>query len=52
MVALSGYGQRSDRDRAIAAGFDEYLVKPVSVEQIKRLFARVTPQSERRSSGE
>jgi len=28
-VALSGYGHASDRERAIAAGFDRYLVKPV-----------------------
>ena len=28
-VALSGYGQPSDRARALAAGFDRYLVKPV-----------------------
>ena len=29
IVALSGYGQRSDRERATQAGFDDYLVKPV-----------------------
>ena len=29
-VALSGYGQPSDRERAMAAGFDRYLVKPVA----------------------
>ena len=29
MIAISGYGQESDRDRALAAGFDHYLVKPV-----------------------
>jgi PAS domain S-box-containing protein len=29
IVALSGYGQQADRDRAAAAGFDHYLVKPV-----------------------
>jgi len=28
-VALSGYGQPSDRERALQAGFDRYLVKPV-----------------------
>jgi len=28
-VALSGYGHANDRERAIAAGFDRYLVKPV-----------------------
>ncbi|MCC6073397.1 ATP-binding protein [Massilia sp. GCM10020059] len=29
-IALSGYGQEEDRARAIEAGFDAYLVKPVS----------------------
>ncbi|MGH8138927.1 MAG: ATP-binding protein [Steroidobacteraceae bacterium] len=29
IVALSGYGQPADRERAAQAGFDEYLVKPV-----------------------
>jgi PAS domain S-box-containing protein len=29
IVALSGYGQQTDRDRAAQAGFDDYLVKPV-----------------------
>lgn len=28
-IALSGYGQVEDRNRAIAAGFNEYCVKPV-----------------------
>jgi CheY-like chemotaxis protein/two-component sensor histidine kinase len=31
LVALTGYGQESDRERAMAAGFDGYLVKPVSL---------------------
>jgi PAS domain S-box-containing protein len=29
IVALSGYGQQADRDKASLAGFDHYLVKPV-----------------------
>jgi PAS domain S-box-containing protein len=29
IVALSGYGQQADRERAVQAGFDDYLVKPV-----------------------
>jgi signal transduction histidine kinase/ActR/RegA family two-component response regulator len=30
LVALTGYGQRESRSRALDAGFDEYLTKPVS----------------------
>jgi CheY-like chemotaxis protein len=29
IVALSGYGQQADRERATRAGFDDYLVKPI-----------------------
>ena len=29
LVALTGYGQREDRDAAQRAGFDAHLVKPV-----------------------
>jgi CheY-like chemotaxis protein len=29
IVALSGYGQQADREKAARAGFDDYLVKPV-----------------------
>ncbi|GAB3448264.1 ATP-binding protein [Massilia solisilvae] len=33
-VALSGYCQAEDRSRALAAGFDEYCVKPVNTEAL------------------
>ncbi len=36
LVALSGYGQPSDRARARDAGFDDYLVKPVSLASVER----------------
>lgn len=29
MVAMTGYGQPSDRERAASAGFDDHLLKPV-----------------------
>jgi CheY-like chemotaxis protein len=31
LVALTGYGQESDRERSHAAGFDAHLVKPVDI---------------------
>jgi two-component system CheB/CheR fusion protein len=34
LVALTGYGQPGDRDKAIAAGFDEHLVKPVDLDRL------------------
>jgi two-component system, sensor histidine kinase len=40
-VALSGYGQAEDRARALAAGFDEYLVKPVRPDALLALIANL-----------
>jgi signal transduction histidine kinase len=34
LVALTGYGQPEDRERARAAGFDDFLVKPVDAERL------------------
>ena len=31
LVAMSGYGQVADRERALAAGFDLHLTKPISM---------------------
>ncbi|MEJ7808668.1 MAG: ATP-binding protein [Telluria sp.] len=31
LIALTGYGQQSDRERAMDAGFDAHLVKPVDM---------------------
>jgi signal transduction histidine kinase/ActR/RegA family two-component response regulator len=39
MIALTGYGQPEDRVRALAAGFDHHLTKPVDVEALLRLIA-------------
>jgi len=34
LIALTGYGQREDRARSVAAGFDAHLVKPVKIEAL------------------
>ncbi len=39
IVAMTGFGQQRDRDRSQAAGFDSHLVKPVSLENLRRLLA-------------
>lgn len=38
LVAVTGYGQKEDRDRALASGFDDHLVKPVTPESLKSVF--------------
>jgi CheY-like chemotaxis protein len=39
LVAITGYGQDGDRSCALAAGFDEHIVKPVTIEVIQRALA-------------
>lgn len=39
LVALTGYGQATDRLTAVNAGFDEHVVKPVRSEHLIRLLA-------------
>ncbi|WP_052231212.1 response regulator [Burkholderia glumae] len=41
LIALTGYGQESDRQRTRAAGFDHHLVKPATLEDIERAIATV-----------
>ncbi|MBI5718835.1 MAG: response regulator [Burkholderiales bacterium] len=36
LVALTGYGQREDREAALRAGFDEHFVKPADVGALLR----------------
>lgn len=38
-VVLSGYDRPEDRERALAAGFDAHLVKPMSFERLTALLA-------------
>jgi signal transduction histidine kinase len=41
LIAMTGYGRQQDRDAAKAAGFDDYLVKPVNTMQLTQLLAEV-----------
>jgi CheY-like chemotaxis protein len=36
LIALTGYGQPEDRERALESGFDEHITKPVHPEELKR----------------
>ena len=36
-MALTGYGTQEDRKRALAAGFDEHLAKPVEPDALDAL---------------
>lgn len=45
LVALTGFGQRTDRDRAREAGFDEHLTKPIGTGDIEALVQRVSARA-------
>lgn len=45
LVAVTGYGQASDRQRAFEAGFDEHVVKPVDLDALAALLAQVQASS-------
>ena len=39
LIALTGYGQATDRARALQAGFDVHLLKPVDPVELRQLLA-------------
>jgi PAS domain S-box-containing protein len=41
VVAVTGYGQPSDRERALEAGFDDHLVKPVDPDTLLARIAKL-----------
>ncbi len=48
LVALTGYGQESDKQRSRDAGFDHHLVKPVNLDGIQSVLA--APSTRARST--
>lgn len=42
LIAITGWGLPNDRAQAMAAGFDDHLVKPVDPELIRSLLASIT----------
>jgi PAS domain S-box-containing protein len=42
LIALTGYAQPDDRERALAAGFDDHLTKPVDMQILERVMAGLT----------
>ena len=41
LVALTGYAEESDRRASAEAGFHEHLVKPVDIDVLRRLLAKL-----------
>ena len=46
LIALTGYGQESDRQKSREAGFDHHLVKPVDLLMLESVVAESTQQPE------
>jgi len=46
LVAVTGWGQQEDRRRAMEAGFDHHLTKPVEMATLMELLAALTTASE------
>ncbi len=40
LIALTGYGHSDDKARALAAGFDAHLAKPVDLGALERMLAQ------------
>jgi CheY-like chemotaxis protein len=41
LIALTGYGQEQDRERSTQAGFDAHLVKPVEIDYLDEVIAKL-----------
>jgi signal transduction histidine kinase/CheY-like chemotaxis protein len=50
LIAATGWGQKEDKVRAAAAGFDHHLTKPVAPEALQGLLAEFTERLEMRRS--
>jgi two-component system CheB/CheR fusion protein len=44
LIAVTGYGRPEDRDRALAAGFNRHLTKPVHIDQLREILDEVAAQ--------
>lgn len=42
LIALTGYSQPSDQEKALASGFDAHLSKPVDFERLRQLLAMLS----------
>ena len=45
LVAMTGYGQDSDRQRSKEAGFDHYLIKPPDFNKLQQILATVSEKT-------
>jgi CheY-like chemotaxis protein len=46
LIALTGWGQEEDKRRAMEAGFDNHLTKPVEAAALEKLLGAIQPMSQ------
>jgi CheY-like chemotaxis protein len=51
LIAITGYGQDADRERALAAGFDAHLVKPFGYAQLMEVLQGLERDNARNVGG-
>jgi signal transduction histidine kinase/CheY-like chemotaxis protein len=50
LIAVTGYGQPDDRRRALEAGFDAHVTKPLDVQSLGQLLEQARPVASERSA--
>lgn len=46
LVALTGYGMPSDREKALSVGFNSHLVKPLNIRELSKLLSGLSERPE------